>query len=187
MTLLIVDNLSPFTPEIADCLARLDVRFVTRLYDKIDMNELVRFKGVILSGRRANSKHINLINTKVISTCERESIMLLGICYGAEILALSLGGTIRPMSSKVQGTEHIRLTKPTELTTGLGNSFQVYESHAFSIARLPSSLVSVGLSNTCSYEIIANENGTLFGTQFHPEKSGATGLQLLSNFAKICN
>ncbi|RXK47363.1 imidazole glycerol phosphate synthase subunit HisH [Halorientalis pallida] len=34
--------------------------------------------------------------------------------------------------------------------------------------------------------IIADESGTVFGTQFHPEKSGETGLQILRNFVEIC-
>ncbi|WP_254524552.1 imidazole glycerol phosphate synthase subunit HisH [Natrinema caseinilyticum] len=34
--------------------------------------------------------------------------------------------------------------------------------------------------------IVANEAGTVFGTQFHPEKSGETGLQILRNFVEIC-
>ncbi|AGB38023.1 imidazole glycerol phosphate synthase subunit HisH [Natronococcus occultus] len=35
--------------------------------------------------------------------------------------------------------------------------------------------------------IVANEDGTVFGTQFHPEKSGETGLQILRNFVEICS
>jgi len=34
--------------------------------------------------------------------------------------------------------------------------------------------------------VIANEAGTVFGTQFHPEKSGETGLQILRNFVDLC-
>ena len=34
--------------------------------------------------------------------------------------------------------------------------------------------------------IIADESGTVFGTQFHPEKSGETGLRILRNFVDIC-
>ena len=34
--------------------------------------------------------------------------------------------------------------------------------------------------------VVANESGTVFGTQFHPEKSGETGLQILRNFVEIC-
>ncbi len=44
---------------------------------------------------------------------------------------------------------------------------------------------------TTDYEIefpsiVANEDGTVFGTQFHPEKSGETGLRILRNFVEIC-
>jgi glutamine amidotransferase len=35
--------------------------------------------------------------------------------------------------------------------------------------------------------VIANESGTVFGTQFHPEKSGETGLAILRNFVDICS
>ena len=34
--------------------------------------------------------------------------------------------------------------------------------------------------------IVADEAGNVFGTQFHPEKSGETGLQILRNFVDIC-
>ena len=34
--------------------------------------------------------------------------------------------------------------------------------------------------------VIANDEGTVFGTQFHPEKSGETGLQILRNFVSLC-
>jgi imidazole glycerol phosphate synthase subunit hisH (EC 2.4.2.-) len=34
--------------------------------------------------------------------------------------------------------------------------------------------------------VIADEEGTIFGTQFHPEKSGETGLRILRNFVDIC-
>ncbi len=34
--------------------------------------------------------------------------------------------------------------------------------------------------------IVANEAGNVFGTQFHPEKSGETGLRILRNFVEIC-
>jgi glutamine amidotransferase len=34
--------------------------------------------------------------------------------------------------------------------------------------------------------VIADEDGTIFGTQFHPEKSGETGLRILRNFVDLC-
>ena len=34
--------------------------------------------------------------------------------------------------------------------------------------------------------VVADESGTVFGTQFHPEKSGETGLRILRNFVELC-
>jgi glutamine amidotransferase len=34
--------------------------------------------------------------------------------------------------------------------------------------------------------VVADESGTVFGTQFHPEKSGETGLRILENFVELC-
>ena len=34
--------------------------------------------------------------------------------------------------------------------------------------------------------VVANDDGTVFGTQFHPEKSGETGLRILRNFVDLC-
>ena len=34
--------------------------------------------------------------------------------------------------------------------------------------------------------VVADESGTIFGTQFHPEKSGETGLRILRNFVELC-
>jgi glutamine amidotransferase len=34
--------------------------------------------------------------------------------------------------------------------------------------------------------VVADESGTVFGTQFHPEKSGETGLRILRNFVDVC-
>jgi len=34
--------------------------------------------------------------------------------------------------------------------------------------------------------VVANDAGTVFGTQFHPEKSGETGLRILRNYVALC-
>ncbi|HET8688087.1 MAG TPA: imidazole glycerol phosphate synthase subunit HisH, partial [Methanosarcina sp.] len=43
----------------------------------------------------------------------------------------------------------------------------------------------------CNYGLdfsasVVNSNGNVMGTQFHPEKSGATGLKILKNFVEMC-
>ena len=69
----------------------------------LNLNSLVNYDSFILSGRKKNEKRINEINSKIITYCIKNNIKLLGICYGAEILALTLGGTIRKTSYLQKG------------------------------------------------------------------------------------
>lgn len=58
-----------------------------------------------------------------------------------------------------------------------------------SYAPVPQSGAKDSVVGFCDYGgqiVAAIEQGSLFGTQFHPEKSGATGLGLLSRFASLC-
>ena len=182
--MLIVDNLSPFTPDIDRCLSKLGVDHSRVAYSDVLGVDLAQYRSVILSGRRRNSREINHANSKIIIQCVNSGKPLFGICYGAEIIALSLGGSIRRMSSHIQGHITVSIHARNNLT-GEKNSLGVYESHAFCIARLPPDFISLARSESCEYEIIAHKDKPIFGTQFHPEKSGPDGLGLLRGFADI--
>jgi GMP synthase (glutamine-hydrolysing) len=179
---LVVDNLSPFTPDILDCLGRLGVPYVYKKFSEVSDSDLAACDRVILSGRRRNSKEINAANSKIIRHCHSECKSLLGICYGAEIIALTLGGSIRRMPAHVHGATAVSVSGQNPLT-GRKKSVSVYESHGYCIARLPASFRSLASSQYCEHEIFAN--GKIYGTQFHPDRSGSDGLALLQNFAKL--
>ncbi|AFU58546.1 putative GMP synthase [Candidatus Nitrososphaera gargensis Ga9.2] len=179
MPVLVVDNLSPFTPDILDCLGRLGITNVYRKFSEVSEPELAQCDKVILSGRRKNSKEINMVNSRIIRHCHDGGKPLLGICYGAEIIALTLGGSLRKMPAHVQGTTKVSVSDQNPLT-GDKKLISVYESHGYCVAKLPANFKSLASSQYCEHEIFAS--GKIFGTQFHPEKSGSDGLALLQNF-----
>ncbi|MCI0556889.1 MAG: gamma-glutamyl-gamma-aminobutyrate hydrolase family protein, partial [Nitrososphaera sp.] len=135
MALLLVDNLSPFTPDIVDRLKELDVSFKHATYRDAIPEGLPHCDRVILSGRRRNCKEINAANSKIVRHCHESGKPLLGICYGAEIIALTFGGSIRRMPSHVQGHSMIKVKESNALTLGK-ETISVYESHAYCVARL---------------------------------------------------
>jgi len=182
MPVLVVDNLSPFTPDIVACLAKLGVSHVYRKFSDVSESDLAGCDKVILSGRRKNSKEINAINSMIIRQCHASGKPLLGICYGAEIIALTLGGSIRRMPSHVQGVSPVTLTTPNPLT-GDKKSVLMYESHRYCVARLPANFQTLACSQYCEHEVFSDSRKRIYGTQFHPEKSGSDGLALLQNFA----
>jgi GMP synthase (glutamine-hydrolysing) len=181
---LVVDNLSPFTPNILKSFEGLGITPLHLEFSKVSGEALANCERVILSGRRRNSKEINSANSRIVKYCAENGKPILGICYGAEIIALTLGGTIRRMHEHVQGQTTVKINKRNQLT-GDQSEISVYESHAYCVARLPSGFTSLASSTYCHHEIFSHEKKPIFGTQFHPEKSGIDGDLVLKSFLKI--
>ena len=106
---------------------------------------------------------------------------LLGICYGAEILALTLGGTIKKSQSLQKGNETIKIFKDNLISN---DTLNVFESHGYEISKLPGVLIPLAESKNCKYEIIQYEKKLIFGTQFHPEMS-KDGHDLIQKFCLL--
>ena len=179
--LLVVDNGSIYTKNLTDFLNKKKILFEKQTPDILNLNLLENYDCFILSGRRKNEKKINEINSKIISFSIKNNIKLLGICYGAEILALTLGGTIRKSPSLQKGNETIKIIKNNSISS---DSLDVFESHGFEISKLPDVLIPLAESNNCKFEIIQYEKKPIFGTQFHPEMS-QDGNDLIENFCLL--
>ena len=103
----------------------------------------------------------------------------MGICYGAEILALTLGGTIRK-SSVIRGEQDI-ISNDNSLCNGKNT---VFESHSYEISKLGNSLDCVAESSNCKNEIVKHKELPIYGTQFHPEMS-INGQSMIKKFANL--
>ena len=179
--LLVVDNGSIYTKNLIDFLNEKNIFFEKQTPQLLDLKSLENYDTIILSGRIKNEKKTNEINSKIITYSIKNNIKLLGICYGAEILALTLGGTIRKTSSLQKGNELIKILKENAISN---YSLDVFESHRFEISKLPSVLVPLADSKNCKYEIIQYQEKQIFGTQFHPEMS-QDGHNLIEKFCSL--
>jgi GMP synthase (glutamine-hydrolysing) len=184
MAVLVVDNLSPYTKDILLCLKKLNANYeYKKFYENIG-HKISSYEKVILSGRSKPSSEINSANSKLVLKCDLLGIPILGICYGAEIMALALGGSIRRMITPVREMTHIVLSECPEASFIFQKSktLYVYESHVYCVARIPEDFVSIATSKYCRNEIFVNLGRRLIGVQFHPEKSEDDGLGLFSSF-----
>ncbi len=179
--LLVVDNGSIYTKNLTDFLNEKNIFFEKQTPQLLDLDSLENYDSVILSGRRKNDKKTNEINSKIVTYSIKNNMKLLGICYGAEILALTLGGTIKKNSSLQKGNEIIKIFKENPISN---DSLDVFESHGFEISKLPSVLIPLADSKNCKYEIIQYEKKPIFGTQFHPEMS-QDGHNLIEKFCSL--
>ena len=177
--LLLVDNGSVFTKDIANTLSNSGIKFDQKPSDQINLDDISNYDSFILSGRRNNDSQMNAKNSKIILHAVNEKKKLLGICYGAEILALALGGTIRK-SSVIRGEQEIT-SNENILCEGKNT---VFESHSYEISKLGSSLNCLAESKNCKNEIVKHKELAIYGTQFHPEMT-ADGQKMIANFAKL--
>jgi glutamine amidotransferase len=121
---------------------------------------------------------------------------LLGICVGMQLLFEAsdegpvadgvgvLPGKIRRLTGGVKiphiGWDEVTVRPGSRLLAGLGDGTRFYFVHSYGPEPDGDAVAAV-----CDYGgrfAAAVEHGNLFGTQFHPEKSGAAGLALLANF-----
>ena len=177
--LLLVDNGSVFTKDIANTLSNSGINFDQKSSDQINLDDISRYDSFILSGRRNNDSQMNAKNSKIIIHAVNQKKKLLGICYGAEILALALGGTIRK-SSVIRGEQEIT-SNENILCEGKNT---VFESHSYEISKLGNSLNCLAESKNCKNEIVKHKELAIYGTQFHPEMT-ADGQKMIANFAKL--
>ena len=179
--LLIVDNGSVFTKNLVCFLTGKKIQFEKIAPNYLNLKNLEKYDSFILSGRRKNEKETNKVNSKIVQHSIENNKKLLGICYGAEILALTLGGTIRKTPLLQRGNENVRIYKENLICN---SNLHVFESHGFEISKLPDSLIPIGESDNCKYEIIQYKKQPIFGTQFHPEMS-RDGYQLIEKFCSL--
>ena len=176
-----IDNGSSYTKNLTTFLSDKKTKFVSQKFDQINSSNISKFNSFILSGRRKNDRKINTVNSKIIEYAISEKKSLLGICYGAEILATTLGGTIKKSDKHVGGQETVVIEKENEICRG---EIDVTESHNYEISQLGSQLHSLASSKSCKYEIVKHNNLNIFGTQFHPEMSN-DGQSMIQSFLSI--
>ncbi|MEN8261255.1 MAG: glutamine-hydrolyzing GMP synthase [Pseudomonadota bacterium] len=115
-------------------------------------------------------------------------IPILGICYGMQLTAHTLGGSVKPGLKREYGKAMMKITKDTPLFKGLSLDLQVWMSHGDKVETLPEGFEVVAESDNCPYATMQNLERNIFGVQFHPEVVHTPqGKEMLWNFAfKIC-
>lgn len=129
----------------------------------------------------------------------RAGVPFLGICLGLQALfenseeapdvpGLALfQGRIQRFDTRVRvphmGWNQLEVRNGSSLLQGIGPQPYVYFAHSY----YPP--LNRATAATCTYTVpytAALESGNIFGVQFHPEKSGPLGLQIVRNFVERC-
>jgi GMP synthase (glutamine-hydrolysing) len=145
-----------------------------------DLNHL-RVKAFVLSGGPASVYEDGAPGLQPYVIASR--LPVLGICYGMQLLAHSLGGRVAPAAIREYGHAVITLSdSASPLLHGLPSTMPVWMSHGDHVVELPPGFRAIAQSESSPVAVMADAEGHL-GIQFHPEVVHTPqGDQLLRNF-----
>jgi GMP synthase (glutamine-hydrolysing) len=110
-------------------------------------------------------------------------IPVLGICYGAQLMAHELGGDVLAAGKREYGPATVTITDDDGLFAGLDRDQPVWMSHGDSITRLPEGFTSTAQTDSSPFAGLAAPERNLWGIQFHPEVVHTpAGRDVLRNF-----
>jgi GMP synthase (glutamine-hydrolysing) len=110
-------------------------------------------------------------------------IPVLGICYGAQLMANELGGEVVPTQKREYGPATVTVTDPEGLFVGIDREQPVWMSHGDEILRPPEGFRATAQTDASPYAGLADPGRNLYGIQFHPEVVHTpVGREVLRNF-----
>ncbi len=114
-------------------------------------------------------------------------VPVLGICYGCQLMAYTLGGTVERASTSEYGKAEVTYVS-SRLTVDMPSEAVCWMSHTDRITKLPEGFKMLAKSDNCPYAAFGDEERKLYGVQFHPEVNHTfKGTQILKNFLyNIC-
>lgn len=143
--------------------------------------------GVILSGSPFSVYDDKAFRTELDRL--RGHYPLLGICYGAQFMAHTYGGTVEPADSREYGRARLsEVNEADQLMRDIKPGAQVWMSHGDTITSLPEGFSIIASTDQVPIAAFRCTGEKMWGVQFHPEVyHSECGMQLLRNFVvDIC-
>ena len=183
--IIILDFGSQTTQLIARRVRELDTYCEIIPYNKFpyDASDI---KGVILSGSPFSVYDKAAFKTDILKL--RKKYPVLGICYGAQLIAHSAGGKVEPAESREYGRANIEtFSAKDDLLNGFSKKSQIWMSHGDTIMDIPENFEIIASTKDVPIAAYHIKDEKTWGVQFHPEVFHTTdGSKLLDNFLTVC-
>ena len=118
---------------------------------------------------------------------ETHSYPILGICVGAQFIALNSGATVSKAIHPEYGKKKVTFIKSESIFTGIPETINAWESHNDEIKNLSDEYVLCASSDTCKVQAFYHKTKDIFAVQFHPEVNNTEhGTEIFKNFIEVC-
>ncbi|MBR2261942.1 MAG: glutamine-hydrolyzing GMP synthase [Paludibacteraceae bacterium] len=183
--IIVLDFGGQYAHLIANRVRRLGV-FTEICSPAADVKELAGAKGIIYSGGPSSvyAEDAPAYNPEILNI----PVPKLGICYGHQLMASQLGGSVRPGKVKEYGIADLVLTEPQHpLLKNIPVSSPMWMSHGDAVEKLPDGYKIIASTKDCPIAAVALDERKIYGIQFHPEVTHSKyGMKILDNFIDIC-
>jgi GMP synthase (glutamine-hydrolysing) len=146
-----------------------------------DLPETFQFDACIVTGSRASvywdEPWIQNLKGYVGDAIEA-GLPMLGVCYGHQLLADVLGGSVEDMGEYEIGYRTVRQDGDNALLSGVDEEFTVFTTHSDRVAEAPPGSEVFARNE---YGIHGFRNGDVFAVQFHPEYDTETAASVTEN------
>ena len=185
-SILIIDFGSQFTQLIARRVRELNVYCEIHPYNHLPEIH-AGVKGIILSGGPASVREENAPSVDTLLL--RGKYPVLGVCYGAQLMALQGGGKVLPSKTREYGRAMLTVKERTDVFLDhVAEESQVWMSHSDSITEVPDNFKVIASTNDVRVAAYHIDGENTYGLQFHPEVvHSVEGKNLLKNFVySVC-
>ena len=177
---LIIDFGSQYTQLIARRVRELNIYCEIYSFNNLPKH-ILEYNAIILSGSPFSVHSKNA--PKIDITRIKGNVPILGICYGAQLLADSCGGEVGKSSSREYGRAKLIIHDTNNLLDGFKNNSQVWMSHGDTINKLPYDSEKLASTEDVQNAAFKFNSEFTFAIQFHPEVYHTIlGIKLLENF-----
>ncbi len=115
------------------------------------------------------------------------NVPVLGICYGFQVMAQALGGTVSPTGTSEYGRTNLEVVTGSRLMEGTPSEQVVWMSHGDAVSAAPSDFQVIAATDDTKIAAFENPERGLYGVQWHPEvKHSPLGQKLIENFLHRC-
>lgn len=183
--ILILDFGSQYTQLIARRVRELNVYCEIHPFNKIP-SITPEIKGVILSGSPCSVRDQG---SPMVDVAQFGNVPVLGVCYGAQMIAHLNGGEVLPSTIREYGRAKLStVDHHNPLLKEISLDSQVWMSHADTIASVPAEFEVIAATPSVKVAAYKVRNSNIWGIQFHPEVTHTVeGKNLLRNFVvHIC-
>ncbi len=188
MRVLVVDNYDSFVYNLVQYLAQLGAECVVRRNDEVDLDEIAKVDGVLVSPGPGTPERAGS-SIDVIKQCADTGKPVFGVCLGHQAIGVVWGGTVDRAPELLHGKTSIVFHEGKGVLAGVPQPFIATRYHSLTVLpeTIPAEFEVTGKTETGIVMAMRHKELPVEGVQFHPESVLTDGgHRMLANWLRVC-